>query len=237
MANWNEAGSGAVTGAGVGTAIAPGIGTAIGAGVGGLIGLFSGSGDTPHYEDPNAIKRQIIADRLLNSKTGEEYSAHQAAMNEHRGQRLFDEVSKDFGNNPAVSASLYDKIEGNVENENTTAGIEGARINEQNAKEGASILSDDSQLGFHAWQDSANRAARPSLFDTIAGGTLSTLAGGAASKAARGSNTGDTTTDVTDDTAGSGGSVNTGAIEDAERQNMGFNTWKAWDNPATQPTR
>ncbi len=183
MADWDEAGSGAISGAGVGASIGsviPGVGTAIGAGVGalagGAIGLFSHK-DTPQYVDPNAESRKILANNLMSAKTGEDYAAHQSAMNEARGKNLFDQVSKEYSGNAAVSSGLYNNIERNTENENTTAGIEGARINEENQKAAGNLLNEDSNLGFKEWTANTDRAAMPSAFDTMAKQGLSQLVG------------------------------------------------------------
>lgn len=183
MADWDEAGAGALSGAGVGAEIGsviPGVGTAIGAGagalVGGVAGLFSHK-ETPQYNDPNAVSRKILADNLMSAKTGEEFAAHQSAMNEHRGKELFDQVSKEYSGNPAISSSLYNNIERNVENENTTAGIEGARINQENQRTAANILNEDSSLGFKEWTANTDRANMPSALDTIAKQGLGQLAG------------------------------------------------------------
>jgi hypothetical protein len=177
--SWEGAGSGAVSGGLAGASFGP-WGAAIGAGVGGIMGAFQ-SDDTPKYEDPNAISRRILADNLMSAKTGQEYAAHQSAGNEAAGRRLFDEVSRDYSGNPAITSGIYNDIGRKVENANTTAGIEGARINQDNQKEAANILNQNSQLGFKEWTANTDRAAMPSAFETMATQGLSQLVGKGAS--------------------------------------------------------
>jgi hypothetical protein len=55
MANWGNAGTGALAGASAGSAIMPGWGTAIGAGVGGLAGLFGGDDEDPEKDAGNYL--------------------------------------------------------------------------------------------------------------------------------------------------------------------------------------
>lgn len=96
MANWGEAGKGALggaaTGAAVGSAV-PGIGTAIGAGVGalagGLSGLWGGSGESEAEKEAKEKRKQreLLRQRLEAQATGADSLASEQVRQHMLGQQ------------------------------------------------------------------------------------------------------------------------------------------------------
>ncbi len=137
--DWNDAGSGAVTGATLGTAVMPGVGTAVGAVGGGLIGgfwdtLVGNTNPDDRYGEFNAAgqKMQQNEDQLKSwAYTGNGPSAAQGLLERNRSegqQRALSNAKAMGGGNPALAAQLANRQQAQV---SADAGLQSSTLRAQ----------------------------------------------------------------------------------------------------------
>src|ERR1035437_4657294 len=179
-------GSDAISGAGMGAILGP-WGAAAGALGGAVLGMFSPDRNaaglneaTQQENDPLRVRQQLLENKLMSSKTGEDYATHQAAQHADRANQLYGQASRSFTGNAAVTSGMYDKIHGQEESENQGSNVEGANINEDNQKTAGERRSKHANFMCREFQYYQSRPSQPSLGEKIMGKAKSGFIGDAA---------------------------------------------------------